>query len=72
MPYLALLIIFGTALVVAFADHFIHNRPRPKGAHCKGWPTPDNQPTYYVMQRQYVRRRLGHKIRIYVPARSLS
>jgi hypothetical protein len=57
------------ALAIATLDWlFDFGNQRPKGAHALGYPTPDNQPTYYVMQRQFVRRRLQGKIRIYVPA----
>lgn len=55
------IIIIGIALLVATFDHLWRKRShRPKGAHAYGHPTPDNQPTYYVMQRQFVRKRLRY------------
>lgn len=48
-------LIIMVALFAATADWFNGSGKRISGAHVYGRPTPDNQPTYWAGDRQYVR-----------------
>jgi hypothetical protein len=50
------------SLTAAVIDMLWRQRPKSQGRHAKG-----REGTYYVMQRQFVRRRLQGKIRVYIP-----